>query len=412
MSACTHHKVICLNQHELIRKYRCEDCYGVMMCACDEVRGRRFLAHQLSEGVELETQERIPVTLGFQSGICRQCRGLPAKPAPSAAIPGRASKIKRFYWRELMFLKMERFYEWKSENPDVGQDEVAAARERIEREALEEIKLRHETAPIYNMQEPSQGEVLKRCEVVVEALHPVYAAAPKKGAVVVLDGETVSAETYVARHYEALGWLTMPLESAPLHALFGTMMWLLIQDPQDPKNRVVSFGSRTAFDSGKGGEQIWTHLPEDFGTPGYGRRRDAAIEEHFAFFFRHNGDPDRGTLLELFDYWQSHSDGLRQYLWAHRDYDVGRARQLIEILPPNTILQILRYLIDDYWRRYVGWPDLLLFRGREFMLVEVKSSSDKLSADQMGWINDNYDILKLPFRLTKLHRPAKQRRPT
>ncbi len=66
-----------------------------MMCACDEAFGRRFLALQLNGGCELDTQERVPVTHGFQVGICSECRGLPADPAPAAALPGRTSKIKR-----------------------------------------------------------------------------------------------------------------------------------------------------------------------------------------------------------------------------------------------------------------------------------------------------------------------------
>ena len=67
-------------------------------------------------------------------------------------------------------------------------------------------------------------------------------------------------------------------------------------------------------------------------------------------------------------------------------------------------IAILRYRVDDYWGRYVGWPDLLLWRDKAFMMVEVKSSSDKLNADQMRWIADNHEILKLPFRIAKLHR--------
>ena len=72
---------------------------------------------------------------------------------------------------------------------------------------------------------------------------------------------------------------------------------------------------------------------------------------------------------------------------------------------------MLRYLIGGYWDRYVGWPDLLLWRGEEIMLVEVKSSGDKLSADQMRWIADNHDLLKVPFRIAKLHRPSRQPTP-
>lgn len=406
-STCAHGNLRCLNQQELIRKYRCTDCGEVMMCACDEAFGRRFLAYQLEEGVELETQERVPVTLGFQPATCDGCRGRPPRPAPMAAIHGRTTKIKRFYWRELFFVATERMADWESANPNSSTEEHAAARRQIERDALNETKAQHASAPIYDMREPSQSEILTRCQVAVETFRPRYADAPEKGLVVVLDGVIVSPEAFVARHFEALGWSMLPLESVPLHALFGVMMWLLIEHPSDPKSRIVSFGSRTAFEAHEPGEPIWMHLPEDFGTLGYGQRRKDAIDEHFAFFMP-DGHPDRGTLLDLFDYWRGPSERLRQYLWAHREPDVDRARRLIEILQPTTIHAILRYLIDGYWDRYLGWPDLLLHRGDEFMLVEVKSSSDKLSADQMRWIVDNHDLLKLPFQIAKLHRPSRQ----
>jgi hypothetical protein len=104
------------------------------------------------------------------------------------------------------------------------------------------------------------------------------------------------------------------------------------------------------------------------------------------------------ALLELFDYWRDSSERLRQYLWAHRTTDLDRARRLIEVLPAETIIAILRYLVDDYWGRYVGWPDLMLWRDEAFLMVEVKSSSDKLSADQMRWIADNHEMLSRDSR--------------
>jgi len=84
--SCEHAKLTCLNQHEYIRKYRCEACRHVMMCSCDEAIGRRHLSHQLSNGTELKTQVRVPVTLGFQTGICDECRGESPVHAPAAAI--------------------------------------------------------------------------------------------------------------------------------------------------------------------------------------------------------------------------------------------------------------------------------------------------------------------------------------
>lgn len=84
----------------------------------------------------------------------------------------------------------------------------------------------------------------------------------------------------------------------------------------------------------------------------------------------------------LFDYWLEPSINFREYLWAHREADVLCARPLIEVLPAEIIVRILRYLVGDYWRRYTGWPDLLVYKESDFFFAEVKASKDKLSAEQ------------------------------
>ena len=63
---------------------------------------------------------------------------------------------------------------------------------------------------------------------------------------------------------------------------------------------------------------------------------------------------------------------------------------------------ILRYLVDDYWGRYLGWPDLMVIRESEFKFVEVKSANDKLSEDQQRWIRDNHNILEFQFIIAKV----------
>jgi hypothetical protein len=392
--------VRCLNQFDLIRKYRCDDCAGVAMCACDEETGRRFLSHQLREGADFLTHERIPVTLGFQPGVCPECRGLPAEPAPAGEIHGRTSKIKRYYWREIFFEEMRRRADWEDAHPDASPEEAAAAREAIERAALDEIKALHATKPKYVFTEPSQAEILERYHVEIATVEADYVDAPQKGAVIRDGDRAISPEAFVTRLYEQEGWSILPFESRPIHVLFGTMMWLLIQDTNDPMVRMVGFGNRTAYEAGEKPPVIWSFLPEDFGSAGYGQRRAKAIERHFKTL-----PPDRSELLWAFDYWQSHSEDFRQYLWAHREDDVARARKLVEVLPPGQIIAILRYLVADYWGRYLGWPDLLAYRGNDFIFLEVKSSGDKLTQDQRRWIEGNHNLLGLPFRLVKLVRP-------
>lgn len=178
-------------------------------------------------------------------------------------------------------------------------------------------------------------------------------------------------------------------------------MWLLIQDPADSLNRLSSFGDRNAFENGITGKLISTFLPEDFGSPGYYRRRREVIKEHLKTI-----PEDKDDLFWHFDYWLEHSNDFRQYLWAHRVKDIETARKILNILSPNIIKRILNFLIQDYYGRYLGWPDILVYRSEQYFFAEVKSSKDKLRNDQKNWIRNNSLYLKLPFKIYKIHKKA------
>src|SRR5687768_275417 len=175
---CVHEVVDCLNQYELIRKYRCTVCAAVMMCKCDENKGRRFLPHQRNEGRELSSQRRGPGTHGSQSAVCEERRGLKPANFPMAAIHGRSTKIRRYYWRELFFRERALW-----ESGEVSNSEAA------EQRALQEIQRLHERSPKYDMEEESDADFLARTGVRIENLR---ARVLKGGLIQLSSGETVS----------------------------------------------------------------------------------------------------------------------------------------------------------------------------------------------------------------------------
>jgi hypothetical protein len=298
---------------------------------------------------------------------------------------------------------MELFGEWADAQGvsvlDRRGPDAKTARAQASERALTEIKARHALTPRYSFTEASQQAVIEKYGVEVLDLPGTYASDNQEKRVRLLDeNDRVSADEFVARHFRRQGYSVLFLESRPFHALFGVYMWLLIQDPEDPLNRMVAFGDRVMYESGRPNKIIWMNLPEDFGTPGYGSRRLAAIEEHLREVLR------PGELEWLFKYWLGPSEHLRQYLWAHKSEVVDVARTLVRILPADVVGRILRYLVNGYWQRYKGWPDLLVYRGADYMLVEVKGSGDKLSEDQKDWIRGNHEILQLPFKLVKVHK--------
>jgi len=373
-----------------------------MMCACEEDFARQYFPHQLTFGTELHTQQRIPVTLGFQKSICNACRGLPEEAYPKAALYGRTSKIVRYYWREITFKTIPKFDKWARE--EGYSDWLKALPQQqniydaIEREIIGELKEAHQLSPKYIYREESAEEVLTKHKVEIIKLGATYKKL--ETGIAILDGAiSCSPEEYVARHYERLGYKVLFTESVPFHALFGVYLWLLIQEPGDPNLQMRGFGDRISFEAKENGKTIWTHLPTDFGTSGYAVRRVEAIERHF-----NNMPKSKDELLWAFDYWIEPSADLRQYLWAHRPEDVAKAREIATILPLEIIARILRYLVGDYWHRYLGWPDLLIYRQDEFFFAEVKSSNDRLSEEQKNWIRGNSDELHLPFQIVKIHK--------
>jgi hypothetical protein len=375
-----------------------------MMCECDEAFGREFLPHQLDFGSELDTQREIPVTLGFQIGICDQCRGLPVQAFPRAAMYGATSKFKRYYWREIAFKTIPLIENWKRELKDEWTSTAwQETYNKLEREVVEELKQFYLKHPKYSYSEKSQAQVVK--EFGVEVVELEASVVPTNGTsrrlMVADENDACTVETFAARHFERMGYESLFLESAPFHVLFGVYMWFLIQDPADRSGRLVTFGNRFAFEQKGSASSITTFLPSDFGTVGYSIRRTEAITQYFKKTL-----DDTSGLQWMFDDWLNHSYDFRQYLWAHQDVHITKARQLVEILPAKIIIAILQYLVGAYWHRYLGWPDLLLFRGTEYFFAEVKFSKDRLSEDQKKWIADNAEHLHLPFKLVKIHRTS------
>lgn len=402
---CKHEKIVCINPYETIRKYRCQDCNGIMMCACDEYIATTFLAHQITEGCELETQKRIKVDLGFQPDICEKCRGIPETAFPRAEIYGRSSKIHRYYWREITYESYLRLGKWADEN-NISKENVIFTHndilKNIEIDVVEEIKLLHETNPKYHYNELSQQEIIDKYNVEIVPLHAEILKPKNRKVLLKYKDKEITAEEFAKAHYSELGYNCMETESIPFHVLFGTFLFLLIQDNKDSELRLSMFGSRTIWEQNKSKQIIRTFLPNDFGSKGYSIRRKKDIEEYFLTL-----PTEQSEILWTFEYWLPHSNDLREYLWAHKIKHIEIARNLLSILPIKTIYSLLRYLIDDYWGRYIGWPDMIIYNSNEYFFAEVKASKDKLSEDQKRWIKDNYEIMHLPFKIVKIHKMNK-----
>lgn len=398
MKNCAHEELTCLNQYDLIRKYHCEHCKEIMMCKCDKEHGQRFLPHQLSHGSRMGSSEKISVTLGFQKDVCPECRGEKPVAAPRAPMHGATTKITRYYWREIAFETTRRFH-------NIHSDLVASAdylsefsfqneRKVIEKQVISEIKKVNSERPKYEYSELSQQEVtdLTKTEIILVNTEHININKRKVG---IRNGEGISTvEKFAADYFEVKGYNAIETESVPFHVLFGVLMYLVIQDPDDEKGQVVQFGSRNDFDKGISEEGlITTILPEDFGSELYYNRQKELICWHL----------DQLENLDwLFEYWTETSSAFRQYLWAHREKDIDKARAVMKIIGLSNLRKILHYLSMNYWKNFCGWPDLIVYDDQEFFFVEVKSSNDKLSEDQKNWLLGNFEHMGFKSKIFKV----------
>jgi hypothetical protein len=178
MSICIHKSISCLNQFELIRKYQCASCSGVMMCACEKEFATRYLSHQIQYGRHSDSQEEVEVTLGFQKNVCRACRGLPAETHSAAPIPGRPSKITRYYWHEIAFETIPRFAEWaKQQSYSDWLDALLTHKDKyrsFEKDVINEMKELHNRFPKYIYKDTPQNEILAQYNVEVVRLNGTY----------------------------------------------------------------------------------------------------------------------------------------------------------------------------------------------------------------------------------------------
>jgi hypothetical protein len=218
---CPHPTVRCINQYELIRKYRCESCGAVMMCACDEDVGP-LVPKQLAFAVESDTGREVPITAGFQSKVCDACRGLPLKPHPKG--PSYGSKIKRYYWREIEFETVKRFRTWWQANgsPKLTLDEKLDVNKKIRREVLDQFKLVHKTAPKYTFATEQQRDVTAEYGIEVVTLRATYGSnSAKRPAIIVDVCGACRVEEYACRHFRSLGYSALVVGNEPIWVLLS-----------------------------------------------------------------------------------------------------------------------------------------------------------------------------------------------
>jgi len=297
--------------------------------------------------------------------------------------------VQRYYWREINRLTFEKLAAWmdsKSLNLTLGEirKSFPDVLTECKQDALEFWKTVHKRLPQYDTVEQDQESFLRGVAVPMSDLHAPYQLLSADnnhplGRFRGRAGQLLSAERIAREHYEKQGWEVHDCERRLINALCAVLLSPVYQDPNDPRLFTGMRGSTDPHADRSSPAIVHVTLPDDFGTPLNYERRSGAYANRIASLSASS------DLLREFDSLTEPGRGMREYLAVH-DQELHLARSAIGVIPRATLCSMLDWVVRDFWRRRCGWPDLFVTRSEVYRFVEVKTRKDRLSQEQMVWL--------------------------
>jgi hypothetical protein len=379
----------------------------VLICQCEKRLALTFLPHQVGFAHEYGTGAHIPVD-GFAPRMCAQCRGVTEEPHPMAEIWGLKSKGDRFYWREIFKTYCELLLEHnRGEFPfeDVNAHDSAYPElaKQLRKEARQYWQRVHRQNPKYDTKERTEAEFFNSVPVPIRQVEARYQRIEREGQKIgkwLNDAdELVSAEELVTLWYEKQGFQVLRCERRLISVWVATFLGVPIQDPTDPKSRTVMRASTIGCTpDNRDTPMITFNLPEDFGSAIYFHRRQAVLKKWLQRMRKAR------DLMELYDSLLPDTQFVRDYFWVAEHSAIELGRKAIQILPGHVVAASVTWAIQHFWNRQPGWPDLLIARPNEYRFSEVKTPHDKLSQDQMNWLEWAVTVEDIPCELVRVQK--------
>lgn len=209
-------------------------------------------------------------------------------------------------------------------------------------------------------------------------------------------GKLCSTEQIASKWYNTLGYEAKTCKGVLIRTWVGAFLAPIIQDPKDTHlvcgMRHPTRGWSTA---NRDTPIVFVRHPDDFGSKEYYERRSKEFNDWFE-------ELESKNLVELLEKLLDKSAALRDYLWVNEDYAVELARTALHVVPSKIVLAFIRWAVQDYWNRQVGWPTLFVYNYEKFLFVKVKSQDAKLSAKEINWFRWATEEVQIPCEICKI----------
>jgi len=169
-------------------------------------------------------------------------------------------------------------------------------------------------------------------------------------------------ERGVINYYLEKGYQAVFSENEPWRAIFGLLFWDIIYDTNV-----------------KAIHHPLQRVPSDFFQPDFYLRRRDQLEERLSMM-KSNQD----LVQYILDVWNTKT-GITNVMVSWYEEVLFGALTIGEMIPLPQLGKILMEMAMNLRENARGFPDLLVWKDQEYVLVEVKSPTDHLSARQLRW---------------------------
>jgi VRR-NUC domain len=170
-------------------------------------------------------------------------------------------------------------------------------------------------------------------------------------------------EQGVADYFVAQGRQAVHSENYPWRGLFGLVFWDIIYD-----ENVQAI------------HHPLQRMPSDFYQPGFFAKRETQLKQRLAEL----------NTQQAYVQWIEHifieKYGTANVLVEWHEVLLELTRLIAERLQPEQLAEILLEMARNLRQHTRGFADLLVWDNTDFELIEVKSPTDHLSAQQLHWI--------------------------
>ncbi len=181
-----------------------------------------------------------------------------------------------------------------------------------------------------------------------------------------------SVELDVASYFSSQGWQSYYSENTLINGLFGLLFWDIIFMP-------VSGAFFNAYQAG----------PKDQFTNDFYPSRAHQLESRLAEL---DSEPQLASRLEAI--YQA-KQGINNYWVNWSQLPLELLRLACKHFAPGMLKSIFGRLLFDVKNNRSGFPDLILFKDKKYLWLEVKGPGDKLQDNQKRWLR-HFNQLGIP----------------